>query len=142
MDLKATVLHNVSDDNFFRYDPETSKLYHAHDFQVTADNPEKAASLIWDLTNVDDANHLQSMRPDLGHYGPQVTHYRARRNRSLSVGDAIVFHEGDRYAGTAVVLNIGFGWTNPVQWEAGENTTRFSESFCASEIRHWNRRRA
>lgn len=142
MNLTASVLHNISIDTFFRHEPETSKLFHAHDFQITADNVETAASLVWDLANVDDANHLQSMRPDLGHYGPQVTHYRARRNRSLSVGDVIVFHEGDRYAGTAVVLNLGFGWTNPVTWEAGENTTRFSESYVEYQLQRWGARQS
>lgn len=144
MNLTARVLHNVSADTFFRFDRETSSLFHAHDFRISADNYERAANLIWDLTNVDDANDLQTLRPDYGKYGPQVTHYRARRNRSLSVGDVVLLFEGDvppadlRYVSTAVVNSVGWLWISPAPaFEDGENTTRFSESYCAHELRHW-----
>lgn len=152
MNLAATVLHNVSDDTFVRYDPETSRLHHAHTFQIVADNADQAADLIWMLTNVDDANHLASMRSDLSLYGPQVTAYRRRKNRSLSVGDVVVFHEltGDvqRPAGVRVVTSAdwetievaGRELSRGPMWAAGSNETETSQSYLAHEVRYQQRR--
>lgn len=113
MNLKATVLHNVGLRMFERYNAEGSDLYHAHDFQIVADNADKACDLAWLLCNVDDANHLNQIRPDLAHYGPQVAEYRSRRNRSLSVGDVVVLNEAGpnaelRYVGSYAVEPIGW----------------------------------
>lgn len=108
MRLHAFVLHNVSVDTFFRYNPKTSCLHHAHTFQVEADDLDKAADLIWILTNVDDANHLRTGHPHLAAYADEVTLYRQRKNRSLSVGDVIVFYERERPAGAMEVATVGF----------------------------------
>lgn len=146
MNLTAIVLHNESDDRFDRYHPDTSRLFHAHTFEVVADNVDHAADLIYELTNVDDANHLATLRPSLGvnapvPYGRQVTEYRRRRNRSLSVGDVVIFREGDRPAGVRVVDGVG--------WEAlefepeftdGSNDTDVSEGYLGMERRHRARR--
>lgn len=162
MNLAAIVLHNVSDDTFDRYDPETSRLYHAHTFQVVADNAGQAAELVDLLTNVDDANHLASLRADLSQYGPQVTEYRARKNRSLSVGDVVMFRElaegvtlqdlsddlaglpdgrTQRPAGVRVVARIGWDALDGEPGFAdGSNKTAESLAYCALVMRH--RRRA
>lgn len=109
MKLDAIVLHNVSEDMFWRFDPKTSSLHHAHTFRgIEADNIERAASLVWDLTNVGDANELRLMFPHLSQYADEVTKYRARKNRSLSVGDVLVFVEGERPAGVLAVASMGF----------------------------------
>jgi hypothetical protein len=141
MNLSALVLHNVSPDMFFRYDPETSQLYHAHEFQVVADNIDKAADLIWMLTNVGDSNELRSMRSDLGLYGAQVDEYRARGNRSLSVGDVLVFHEASaeqggltlgrgRFAGALWVDTLGFKPALKTSFDGGgSNQTERSQSY-------------
>jgi len=137
MNLCATVLHNVTHgDRFWRYNPETSRLVHAHTFEVAADNTDQAAELIWMLTNVDNANHLASMRSDLSHYGPQVTAYRRRMNRSLSVGDVVVFHEvvgdGQRLAGVRVVASVGWeALEAEPECIAGSNDTEISQSYAA-----------
>lgn len=140
MNLSALVLHNVSRDTFFRYDDRTSKLYHAHEFQVVADNIETAADLVWTLTNVDDQNHLNTIRPDLSLYGQQVVAYRQRRNRSLSVGDVIVFRdlEDERYVGAVAVASMGFEqlYVRPL-YDQGKmpepNQTLVSEAYLAHE---------
>lgn len=153
MNLAAIVLHNVSEDTFDRYDPETSKLYHAHTFQIVADNTDQAAELIWTLTNVDDANMLASVRADLSLYGPQVTEYRRRKNRSLSKGDVVLLREltegvgladlnerlsdrpdarAERPAGVRVVAR--YGWEaldDEPAHAAGSNKTGESLAYCA-----------
>lgn len=116
MRLCVNVLHNVSQDMFLRYDPATSALYHAYTFDVEADSVQDAANLVWVLANVDDADHLRQNHPHLARYAPQVTAYRARLNRSLSVSDVLVFHEGPRFAGALVVGIIG-------HWELGSVPT-------------------
>jgi len=142
MNLSVLVLHNVSPDMFFRYDPETSRLFHAHEFQVAADNIEKAADLVWNLTNVSDANELRSMRPDLGMYGAQVEEYRERRNRSLSVGDVLVFAElsdPPRPAGALWVDGLGFKQVSEIAYDGGgSNTTTQSNSYEAHILRAAN----
>ena len=107
MKFHAVVMHNVSRDMFWGYKPETSVLHHAHTFQVEADNIEKAADLVWVLTNVDNADHLRMSHPHLSQYADQVTQYRERLNRSLSVADVIVFFERERYAGALAVAVVG-----------------------------------
>lgn len=106
--LCATVLHNVSADSFLRYNAKTSRLYHANTFLVRADDVERAGNIVWAVTNVDDAEHLSLMHPELSHHRDDVQRYRERGNRSLSVGDVIVFHEGERIAGVLVVEQVGF----------------------------------
>lgn len=142
MNLSVLVLHNVSPDMFFRYDPETSRLFHAHEFQVVADNIEKAADLVWTLTNVGDSNELNSMRSDLGLYGLQVDEYRQRRNRSLSVGDVLVFHElaePPRYAGALSVDSVGFKEVSEVAFDGGgSNQTTQSVAYEAHLVRAAN----
>jgi hypothetical protein len=140
VNLSVLVLHNVSPDMFFRYDPETSILFHAHEFQVVADNIEKAADVIWTLTNVDDGNHLRSMRSDLGLYAAQVDEYRERRNRSLSVGDVLVFTElPNRAAGALWVDNLGFKQVSEVAYDGGgSNQTAQSMSYQAHLLRAAN----
>lgn len=108
MKLHAYVLHSVGPDMFFRYDPRTSCLHHAHTFLIDADDVTKAANLIWDLTNVDGGNMLRVNSPHLSQYAVQVDEYRARRNRSLSVGDVIVFFHGEQPAGALAVKGTGF----------------------------------
>ncbi len=108
MNLHAFVLHNVSPDMFFRYDPKTSHLHHAHTLQVEADSPELACDLIWTLTNVDSADDLRLRSPHLARYAEQVTAYRERRNRSLSVGDVVVLFERERPLGSWAVAPFGF----------------------------------
>jgi len=140
MNLSVLVLHNVSPDMFFRYDPETSRLFHAQEFQVVADNIEKAADLVWTLTNVDNADHLRSMRSDLSLYAAQVDEYRARRNRSLSVGDVMVFTElPSRAAGALWVDNVGFKHVSEVAYDGGgSNQTTQSNSYEAHILRSAN----
>lgn len=108
MKLRAIVLHNVGPDMFWRYSPQTSRLFHAHTFQVEADSTAKAADLIWILTNVDSADDLRLRHSHLATYAEQMEHYRTRQNRSLSVGDVIVFMEGERVAGAVKVATVGF----------------------------------
>lgn len=142
MKLVAIVLHNVSADTFFRFNAETSQLHHAHTFYIAADNIDKAADLVWTLTNADDADHLTSMRPDLGRHREDVTAYRGRSNRSLSVGDVIVFYEGERPAGSLAVAVVG--WTpldREPEWTGGPgNETPTSASFDAHQDRFNPRR--
>jgi len=148
VNLSAVVLHNVSSDTFSRYNPETSRLHHAHTFQIVADNADQAADLIWTLTNVDDANDLASMRPDLSLYGPQVTAYRRRKNRSLSVGDVVIFHELngiasfvttgalERLAGVRVVASIGWeSLEGEPGYTGGSNDADVSQSYLAHSNR-------
>lgn len=106
MKLHAYVFHNVGPKMFWEYDAEHQ--FHAHTFQVEADNIDAAADLIWDLTNVGNADELRINFPHLSKYAEQVAEYRRRENRSLSVGDAIVFLERERYVGTLAVAAIGF----------------------------------
>lgn len=108
MKLRAYVLHNVSTDIFFRFDPTTSKVGHAHTFEIEADDPLKAADLLWTLTNVTDSNDLRLSWPHLAQYASQVTTYRRRKNRSLSVGDVIVQYEGIHLRSVLAVATVGF----------------------------------
>lgn len=135
MKLKARVLHNVGPTMFFGYHPEAEDLYHAHDFEIMADNVDTAADLLWTLCNVDDASHLTSMRPDLGEYGVQVTHYRHRRNRSLSVSDVIVFYdESDRWIATMAVESVGHRhYAQEPAFKEGSNDTHQSVARTAWE---------
>lgn len=138
MRLTVRVLHNVSQDMFFQYDPKTSQLYHAHDFQVVADNVDKAADLVWALANVDDAEHLHAVHPQFAFlYDDQVTAYRKRMNRSLSVSDVLVFYEGERFAGARVVATVGHDAldTEPA-YTGGDNSTEVSTSFEAHQRFH------
>ena len=96
MKYAAFVLHNVSADMFWGFKPETSRLYHAHTFTIEADTPELGAEVIWVLTNVDSADDLRINHSHLAQYADQVTEYRRRKNRSLSVGDVVVFYQGEK----------------------------------------------
>ena len=136
MNLSALVLHNVGPTMLTGYHAEGSDLFHAHEFQIVADNVEQAANLVWDLANVGDSNELHQMRPNLGLYGQQVNEYRARMNRSLSVGDVIVFHEigsdEPRFAGALAVAGVGFTTLHAMPpYKQGSNTTALSESYKA-----------
>lgn len=135
MRLKARVLHNVGPTMFFGYHPEVGDLFHAHDFDLVADNADTAADLIWTLCNVDDASHLTSLRPDLGEYGVQVTAYRARMNRSLSVSDVIVFYdENGRWIATMAVESVGHKhYAQEPAFEDGSNDTTSSVARLAWE---------
>lgn len=105
MKTYALVMHNVGPDMFFT--PNAEDLHHAHTFTVEADNIEQAANLVWTLTNVDGSDDLRLNFPHLAKYAPAVTHYRDRRNRSLSVADVIAFFEGERYAGALAIEAVG-----------------------------------
>ena len=139
MKLTVTVLHNVGQDMFHRFRPDTSSLHHAHTFEVVADSVDDAANLIWNLTNVGDAEELRVMFPHLSEYAGQVTDYRARLNRSLSVADVLVFHEllrdeEPRIAGGLAVAAVGFELIElPVDFTDGSNDSAFSESYRAIE---------
>jgi hypothetical protein len=125
-------MHNVSFDMFFRYDPETSALHHAHTFKVEADLDTKACDLIWILTNVDSANDLRLNYPHFSQYADQVTHYRQRKNRSLSVGDVIVLYERERFVGAFAVATVGFDpVAEPVNMEVATNDRDESDSYVA-----------
>lgn len=108
MRFAVVVLHNVSDDMFFRYRPKTSALHHAHTFDVEADNLRQAGELVWILTNVGSADELRLSAPHLSRYAEAVEHYRRRQNRSLSVGDVLLFSEEERPAGALTVAMVGF----------------------------------
>lgn len=99
MRLTAVLLHNVSVDTFWGYKPKTSSLFHSHTFEVNADTPELAADIVWILTNADSSDWLRLHYPHLSQYAGQMERYRERKNRSTSVGDVIVFYEGERPAG-------------------------------------------
>lgn len=137
MNLSALVLHNVGPTMFFGYHAEGSDLFHAHEFQIVADNVEQAAGLVWILANVGDSDELHQMRSDLGLYGAQVNEYRARMNRSLSVGDVIIFHEigsgGEpRFAGALAVASVGFTTLHAMPpYKQGSNSSEVSESYKA-----------
>lgn len=133
MRMKARVLHSVGEGMFLSYHPEGSNLFHAHDFDLVAENVEEAANLLWTLCNVDDANHLTSMRPDLEAYGSQVTAYRQRRNRSLSMGDVLVFYsENGSWLATMALEAIGHShYAQEPGYEAGSNDEEFSRSYHA-----------
>lgn len=133
MNLTVKVLHAVGPGMFASYRPEGSDLFHAHDFDVVADNPEQAADLVWTLCNVDDANHLSSIRSDLSIYGAQVTAYRQRKNRSLSMGDVLVFFEGDHFVTAMAIEAMGHREypLEPVH-AGGSNEDAESSAFIAS----------
>lgn len=140
----VTVLHNVSPDTFFRYHPDTSRLYHAHLFQVEADNVEHAANLVWVLTNVGDAQELYAHHPNLSQYADQVTAYRQRMNRSLSMSDVLVVHEVVRdqtvLAGVLVVKALGHeGLEFMPDYVDGDNDSEVSRSYEAHQIRYGSR---
>lgn len=101
-------LHNVSADTFTRYDPETSKLFHAHSFQVGADSRDQALNLAWTLGNFG----VEDLPAHLSLYALQINEYRERMNRSLSVSDVLVVWEvhGDeaRLAGVFCIEPVGF----------------------------------
>lgn len=132
MKLQAFVLHNVSQDMFFRYDPRSSLLHHAHTFEVEADDIKRAADLIWVLTNVDSPNDLRINYPHLAEYAEQTVHYRQRENRSLSVGDVIVFYERGRPAGAYAVATSGFdelmGFDQVINFEIVSNDRPVSDA--------------
>lgn len=135
MKLHAVVLHNYGPGMFWDYDPKTADLHHAHTFVIEADNIEKAADLVWVLTNVDSADHLRLTSPHLAQYAEQVTHYRNRKNRSLSVADAIVFFEGERYAGALAVARVGHDpiEIDPTTLRTVTNDRAESEGFLAAQ---------
>lgn len=133
MRLTVTVLHNVSPDMFFRYGPD-SRLHHAHTFEVEADSVDTAANLVWTLTNVGDANELRQIAPHEAKYADEVTKYRARGNRSLSVSDVLVFHEGERPAGCLVVAGVGHDMLEAIpSYEEGTNGDVVSKSYLAHQ---------
>lgn len=151
MTLQCIVLHNVSRDMFFGFRPETSRLFHAHTFTLLDDEAEQtaqesAANVIWHLTNVGDEVELAQMRPMMATvYGTQVAAYRRRRNRSLSVGDVLIFrHVGtvpgigeNSVAGVAAVEAIGHEWLEfEPTYTDGSNDTEVSEAYKASEAFH------
>lgn len=108
MKLAAVLLHNVSGDTFWGYKPKTSRLFHAHTFEIDADNPERAAEVVWVLTNVETSDVLRLHYPHLSQYAAQMERYRERKNRSTSVGDVIVFYEGERPAGAFACATVGW----------------------------------
>lgn len=140
MNLSAVVLHNVSIDTFTGFRPGTSRLFHAHEFQIVADSADQACELLWTLCNVDDANHLASVRSDLSLYGRQVAEYRRRKNRSLSIGDAVVLHElgGDskRWVGMYAVAAVGWQQVGSYPYTDGTNQSDASEAYDALKWRH------
>ena len=123
----VTVLHNISEDMFWRYRPETSALYHAHDFTVEAKDVENAADIVWFLANTD------SVEP--GSTYADVTAYRKRRNRSLSVSDVLVIHtDAGELAGVLVVASVGFEALEFMPaYTQGDNDSEFSEAYQASQ---------
>lgn len=129
MKLHAYVMHNVGPQMFWSYSEE--HLHHAHTFTVEADTIESAANLIWILTNVDSADSLRLEYPHFSQYAPQVAAYRSRENRSLSVGDAIVFLERERPAGALAVASLGF---DEVEFDL-ERLTNVSNGNSASDAR-------
>lgn len=136
--FSVLVLHNVGRDMFFRFHPKTSTLHHAHEFQVRADSPEAAANLIWTLANVGDAEELQMTAPYLSLYANQVTEYRARRNRSLSVSDVLIIKElgsGEpRLAKILVLAGVGHHMLEAVpDYTDGSNQTAVSKSYEAHQ---------
>lgn len=133
MKLTAVVLHNCGPGMFWKYDPKTAELYHAHNFDIEADSIEQGANLVWDLANVGDADELRLNFAALSSYAPQVVAYRDRMNRSLSVGDVIIFSEGERPAGALVVASLGFERlaTDPDFNGVASNTDENSAAFGA-----------
>ena len=145
MNLAVTVLHNVSDRMFTDFDPSTSKLYHAHTFQVIADGMEQACNLIWELTNVDGPEMLPN---HLSLYGNQVREDRSRMNRSLSVGDVLRIEDLGR-DGEPLTLGwravASLGWTIVVPaplYIRGTNASPMSQSYLAHEERYRLSRRS
>jgi hypothetical protein len=112
--LHAFVLHNISEDMFWGFKPESSRLFHAHTFTIDATTPERAAEIVWILTNVDSADDLPNSTfgwvhsTDLTQYADQVIAYRRRRNRSLSVGDVVLFYHGEEFL--VAKACEGLGW--------------------------------
>lgn len=138
MKLHAFVLHNVSFDMFFDFKPSTSRLFHAHTFVIDADDTDQAADLIWILTNVDSPDHLRAEHPDLARYADDVAHYRQRRNRSLSMGDVIVFFHGEKPFGAKAVEGVGFKDYNledltSVDGSLGNNRNDTSQAYDAMQ---------
>jgi hypothetical protein len=134
MNLSATVLHNVSRDSMFQpFNPETADLAHAHEFQIVADNVNQAGDLIWLLTNIGDPDDLPA---HLTLYRDQVSEYRSRMNRSLSVGDVIILRDLNRDlfpAGVLAVEPVGFkGLEFIPAYTGGSNSTLTSESYVAT----------
>jgi hypothetical protein len=86
--IPVAVYHNTAQDpegrsvGFFGYQPEHT-LTHVADMEVPVAGPEQVAERVYHLLNVGDD-------PEFGTPDPQAVAYRARRNRSLSVGDVVV----------------------------------------------------
>lgn len=108
MRLTVVVLHNLGQGMFWKFDPEVAELYHAHNFEVEADNADMAAQLVWTLGNQESPEALRVGNPSLSRYAEQVAAYRARMNRSLSVGDVILIYEGERPVAAKAVAMLGF----------------------------------
>lgn len=106
-----------------------------------ADDAERGASIVWDLANVDSAQDL--IGTPLEQYGEQVTAYRARMNRSLSVSDVLVIREDKRLCGVLVVASIGFdGLEFMPKYAPGSNKTAQSISYCAHQALMQRERRS
>lgn len=132
MKLTAVVLHNLGPGMFWKYEPDSAELYHAHNFEIEVDSPEQGANLVWTLTNVGGPDELRLTHPSLAKYADQVREYRSRMNRSLSVGDVIIFSEGERPAGAVAVAMMGFddlfedpSFTGPAT-NAGEHSAAYA----------------
>ena len=143
MRFTVTTLHNISEDMFFRFSPKTSRLFHAHDFQVEADSVEQAANLVWNLANVDSGDDLRQHFPHLSIYASQVDEYRRRRNRSLSMSDVLVFIEhahgwpgpgSSRACGALSIEAVGHKSITPPEFKPGSNETLTSQAYEASRL--------
>lgn len=102
--MRAIVLHNVSTDMFFEYKPETSKLYHAHTFEL-----EESSSYLEDVWGI--ANQYPEDvedEPFYQHYLPQIHAYRQRSNRSLSMSDVVILVDGEAVVGAWTAVTVGW----------------------------------
>lgn len=135
--IRARVLHNYSADTFVRFHPDTSKLHHAHDFDITVEGhpdlerakvTEAALRIVWEIANVDAAEG----------YNDQIAAYRKRKNRSLSVGDVVLLYKMRPVEHNGMVTNfpilIGAHACEWVGWNALEFMPAFEDGYNETEV--------
>lgn len=142
MTVRVLVLHNVSPDSYKRYDARTSRLHHAHTFTLESDLAAHALAkrfyvldYIWMLTNIDATRIMAT-------YADQAMDYRERRNRSLSIGDALVLLDEETILSAYGANSLGFEEIDVPKFDRSDidNRREHSLAYDASIAYHARRR--